>query len=160
MNILVKRSAVNRYAALHTEGKSEADVKAALAADGKGFTPAEVDEIYADIVAQGGQTPGSGDANSGDDQNSGSGDQNPGDSGGDNTNAGDTGGGNPNPGAGGDAGSGDNTPDPGAGAKYLVKGEFRDIADFSKVYKAGDDVSHLEAGRLARLVEIGLVEKQ
>ncbi|WP_131535463.1 hypothetical protein [Pedobacter nototheniae] len=43
--------------------------------------------------------------------------------------------------------------------KHIVTGSFRDIKDFSKEYKAGDDVSDLDPKRLATLVDNGLVEK-
>ncbi|WP_231464689.1 hypothetical protein [Pedobacter sp. Leaf132] len=43
--------------------------------------------------------------------------------------------------------------------KHIVKAKFRDAADFSKEHKVGDDVSSFDAGRLAALVQNGLVEK-
>jgi hypothetical protein len=46
------------------------------------------------------------------------------------------------------------------GKAHIVANEFRDIADFSKVYKVGDDVSHFAAERLKGLVEKGLVEQR
>lgn len=42
---------------------------------------------------------------------------------------------------------------------HTVKVEFRDIKDFNKVYSVGDDVSHLEEGRLKTLTELGYVTK-
>jgi hypothetical protein len=56
-------------------------------------------------------------------------------------------------------------PDPNAhppvkGTFTVAKGmSFRDINDFSKEWKEGDDVSGLDATRLSGLVEAGLVEK-
>lgn len=44
-------------------------------------------------------------------------------------------------------------------AKFYVLKEFRDINDFSKVHEVEADVSHLDKGRLEKLVELGLVEK-
>jgi len=41
--------------------------------------------------------------------------------------------------------------------KHLVVNPFNDINDFSIVYSVGDDVSHLDAERLAKLIELGLV---
>lgn len=43
--------------------------------------------------------------------------------------------------------------------KHIVTGSFRDIKDFSKEYKAGDDVSGFDAKRLESLVANGHVEK-
>lgn len=43
--------------------------------------------------------------------------------------------------------------------KHIVTGSFRDIRDFSKEYKAGDDVSGFDAKRLESLVANGHVEK-
>ena len=43
--------------------------------------------------------------------------------------------------------------------KHFVASSFRDIKDFSKEYKVGDDVSALDANRLEVLVGKGLVEK-
>jgi len=43
--------------------------------------------------------------------------------------------------------------------KHIVIGPFRDIKDFSKEYKAGDDVSDMDAKRLEALVANGHVEK-
>ncbi len=43
---------------------------------------------------------------------------------------------------------------------YEVVQEFRDIVDFSKVHKVGDDASGFEPGRLAELVKSGLVTKK
>jgi hypothetical protein len=42
---------------------------------------------------------------------------------------------------------------------YIVATEFRDINDFSKVFKVGDDVSHLHQERLEGLVTAGYVKK-
>lgn len=42
-------------------------------------------------------------------------------------------------------------------AKYTVLKPFRDINNFSKEYKEGDDVSTLEPSRLDNLVTLGLV---
>ncbi|WP_183560681.1 hypothetical protein [Mucilaginibacter sp. SP1R1] len=44
-------SAVKKYGPLHTEGKTEDEIKLAIAADEKGFDPAGIDEIYAAIIA-------------------------------------------------------------------------------------------------------------
>jgi hypothetical protein len=44
------KAAVAKYGPLHTDGKAEADVKAELAKDERGFTPEQVDEIYAAII--------------------------------------------------------------------------------------------------------------
>ncbi len=45
------KAAVAKYGSLHTDGKAEADVKAELVSDERGFTPEQIDEIYAAIVA-------------------------------------------------------------------------------------------------------------
>lgn len=42
---------------------------------------------------------------------------------------------------------------------FRVIQEFRDIDNFDKAYAVGDDVSDLPEARLARLIELGLVEK-
>ncbi len=41
--------------------------------------------------------------------------------------------------------------------KKVVLQEFRDVVDFSKVHKVGDDASGFTKERLAELVEAGLV---
>lgn len=43
-------------------------------------------------------------------------------------------------------------------AKVKVLKEFRDKFNFSKIYKAGDEVDGFEKARIASLVERGLVE--
>lgn len=43
-------------------------------------------------------------------------------------------------------------------SQYIVKHEFRDIANFDKVHAVGSDVSHFDEDRLTKLVELGLVE--
>ncbi len=50
--------------------------------------------------------------------------------------------------------------EPAKKGKYVVAQEFRDIVDFSQVHKVGDDVSSMDASRLAKLVQGGLVEKK
>ncbi len=47
-----------------------------------------------------------------------------------------------------------------AKAKFVVKTEFRDINDFSKVHHAGKDVSYMGKDRLEHLVNTGVVEKK
>ena len=44
------KAAVAKYGPLHTDGKAEADVKEALSADEKAFTPEQIDSIYDAIV--------------------------------------------------------------------------------------------------------------
>lgn len=56
MNSLVKKAAVKRYASLLAEGKSEEEIKAAIAEDAKKFSPADVDEIYEAVVAEANDT--------------------------------------------------------------------------------------------------------
>lgn len=51
MNHLVKKSAVIKYGKLHEQGAEPDEVKQAIAADEKGFTKEEVEEIYAAIIA-------------------------------------------------------------------------------------------------------------
>jgi hypothetical protein len=46
MHHTTKKAAVNKYSALYTDGKTAEEIKAAIRADEKGFSPAEVDEIY------------------------------------------------------------------------------------------------------------------
>lgn len=41
--------------------------------------------------------------------------------------------------------------------KFIVEKAFRDIAEFSKIFREGDDVSHLNKDRLAHLIRIGYV---
>lgn len=48
-------SAVKKYGPLHTEGKTEAEVRAAIAGDEKAFNPEQVDEIYAEIAKSEGE---------------------------------------------------------------------------------------------------------
>lgn len=45
--------------------------------------------------------------------------------------------------------------------KYVVKdgASFRDIADYSKVWSEGDDVSHFTQDRIEALLSQGLIEK-
>ncbi|MBB6109717.1 hypothetical protein SAMN05421821_105135 [Mucilaginibacter lappiensis] len=45
------KAAVKAYGPLHTEGKTADEVKAEIAKDEKGFTPDEVEEVYAAITA-------------------------------------------------------------------------------------------------------------
>jgi hypothetical protein len=45
------KAAVAKYGPLHTDGKTEADVKAELAKDERAFSDEQIDEIYAAIVA-------------------------------------------------------------------------------------------------------------
>jgi len=44
------KAAVAKYGSLHADGKAEAEVKEALLADDKGYTPEQVDEIYSAIT--------------------------------------------------------------------------------------------------------------
>ena len=44
------KAAVAKYGSLHTDGKTEEEVKAALTADDKGYSVDQVDEIYDAIV--------------------------------------------------------------------------------------------------------------
>ena len=44
------KAAVAKYGPLHTDGKAEADVKAEMAKDEKGYSPEQIDEIYAAII--------------------------------------------------------------------------------------------------------------
>lgn len=46
------------------------------------------------------------------------------------------------------------------GGVYKVVSEFRDTDNFNKVHHKGTDVSHFDAARLGKLVELGYVEKQ
>lgn len=50
MNILRKKAAVQKYAPLHAEGKSEPDVIASILADEKAYSEEEAKEIYDTIV--------------------------------------------------------------------------------------------------------------
>jgi hypothetical protein len=50
MNILRKKAAVQKYAPLHAEGKSEPDVIASILADEKAYSEEEAKEIYDAIV--------------------------------------------------------------------------------------------------------------
>lgn len=43
-----------------------------------------------------------------------------------------------------------------AGATVTV--EFRDVNDFTKIHQVGDDVSHFDADRLEKLINLGYVE--
>ncbi len=43
--------------------------------------------------------------------------------------------------------------------KYTAVSEFRDYDDFNKVIEVGDDISHFDSARLARLEELGLAKK-
>ena len=47
-----------------------------------------------------------------------------------------------------------------AKAKFVVATEFRDINDFTRVYKVGMDVSYMGKDRLEHLVNTGIVEKK
>lgn len=42
---------------------------------------------------------------------------------------------------------------------YSVVSEFRDINNFSKIYKVGDDVSGFDDARIKSLLQKGLIEK-
>lgn len=53
MHHTVKKAAIKKYSALVTEGKNEEEIKAAIAADEKGFTTEEVNEIFAEISVDG-----------------------------------------------------------------------------------------------------------
>ncbi|RZM22528.1 MAG: hypothetical protein EOO88_29140 [Pedobacter sp.] len=44
------KAAVAKYGPLHSDGKTDAEVKAELAKDERGFTAEQIDEIYAAIV--------------------------------------------------------------------------------------------------------------
>lgn len=52
MNKNTLNAAVRKYGPLHTEGKTEAEVKAEINKDEKGFDDESVNEIYAAIVEQ------------------------------------------------------------------------------------------------------------
>ena len=56
MHHATKKAAVAKYAPLLNEGKSEQDIRAAIAADEKKYSPADIDEIYKAILdgAEGG----------------------------------------------------------------------------------------------------------
>lgn len=41
---------------------------------------------------------------------------------------------------------------------HVVAIEFRDINDYSKVYKVGEDISHFDADRLIDLIEKGIAK--
>lgn len=43
--------------------------------------------------------------------------------------------------------------------KFIVASEFRDVSNFDKVHKVGDDVSSFDKARLDSLVNRGLVKK-
>lgn len=43
--------------------------------------------------------------------------------------------------------------------KFIVASEFRDVSNFDKVHKVGDDVSLFDKARLDSLVNRGLVKK-
>lgn len=150
MNVLVKKSAVRKYGALHTEGKSEAEVKAAIAGDEKNFSEAEVDEIYAAITdgAAGEESnpSGAGDGSAGADDQQGAGD--------DKDKEGSGAGGS------GDASKQSQEPSKPEPVKYIVVKEFRDIHDFSLQHDVDSDVSHFAADRLEDLLEKGLIEKR
>lgn len=45
------KAAVAKYGPLHSDGKTDAEVKAELAKDERGFTAEQIDEIYSAIVA-------------------------------------------------------------------------------------------------------------
>jgi hypothetical protein len=47
------KAAVTRYLLLIAEGKTEAEIKSAIAADEKGFKPEEVEEIYKALLTAG-----------------------------------------------------------------------------------------------------------
>lgn len=110
-------AAVEKYGPLHKEGKTEEEIKAAIAADEKDFDQEGVDEIYATIV---GETPTppvlKSNEGDGDDKNKGK-----------------------------------------KGNKFIVATEFRDISDFAKIHKVGDEVSHFKKERLDSLVKNGHV---
>ncbi len=109
------KTLVKNYGSLHLEGKSEDEVKAAIAGDPKNLDEDQVDEVYQAIVAQ----PS---------------DNNPG-----KENE------NPNP-------VGKKT------AKAIVAQPFREKGNYDKLYKVGEDVSHFDEKRLARLKEKGLIK--
>lgn len=120
MHHMTKKAAVEKYSPLHVaEGKSEADVKAAIAADEKEFSDEDVEEIYQAIA-----------------------------------NPEDSGAGGSEPGS--EAEKKSSTKK----GKFIVKSEFRDISNFNKMNKVGDDVSHFHPERLQTLVDVGLVEKK
>jgi hypothetical protein len=50
MHHLAKKAAIAKYAPLHTEGKTEEEIKEAIAADEKGYSPEELEEIYTAIA--------------------------------------------------------------------------------------------------------------
>lgn len=50
-------------------------------------------------------------------------------------------------------------PKPKSDPKYLVSAPFRDINDFNKKWKVGDDVSGFDRKRLSELLQNGLVEE-
>ncbi|MEN0095900.1 MAG: hypothetical protein AAGB30_10995 [Pedobacter sp.] len=49
-------------------------------------------------------------------------------------------------------------PKEGDSPSYSVVSEFRDIDDFDKVHKPGDDVSHFDKDRIAVLLDRGHIE--
>lgn len=125
--------AVGKYSTLQSEGKSEQDIKAAIAGDEKAFDKEAVEEIYAAIV-KGASTDPEGEGEQSDpkakDPDTGT---------------------DPNTGA-----SQDNSQKE---AKYKVIHRFADIKDFSTQYEVGEDVSHFDSDRLEMLVNKKLVKK-
>jgi len=50
MHHLAKKAAIAKYGPLQSEGKTEAEIKAAIAADEKGYSPEEAEEIFTAIA--------------------------------------------------------------------------------------------------------------
>lgn len=62
------KAAVEKYAPLHAEGKSEEEVKASIAEDEKGFDTDEVEQVYAAIIGSDSQGEEGGNGDQGDDK--------------------------------------------------------------------------------------------
>jgi hypothetical protein len=139
------KSALAKYSELVAQGKSAEEIKAAIAADEKGFGA----EAQAEIFAALGEIPEVGQSQSG------AGDQN-------------TGNENSQPGSNDQENKDQQKPseqspaveNKKSAAKYIVKSPFRDINDWNKQYAVGSDASHFIGERLKGMLEAGLVEKK
>lgn len=126
------KAAVGKYLPLFTEGKSEEDIKAEIAADPKEFDAEAINEIYEGIVNFVPDPEGDKGAGDGPDKGTDNGPQ-----------------------------TGSKGPSKQTGNKepksFVVAQQFRDKDNFDKLHKVGADVSHFSKTRLKKLVDMGLV---
>lgn len=126
-------AAVALFATLLAEGKTEAEIKEAIAGHENGYNPEEVEEIYKALVDGQKETNPT---NTGGDKESK--DQPPKET----------------------KPAKEAKPKEAKPKKYVVVSQFADRNNFSKIYNVGDDISSFDAERIKSCIEKGLIKEE